>query len=194
MLGLMREVRQLPEQMTEARRKAGALRSRNFARMSAAELLGVLEAVQEESTEFGPHFQAANMNAGVWPAMLQQFLDRLAPGRGQAIATALLAGSGKVTSAEHGYRLLDLARIAKGEREMVAYLSLDPIDPQGWRQLPAASAFLREFERFLEEFGHRAVYEGELSNPRWREDPTYLLEQIRYLVRSGGRRRPGRRP
>lgn len=53
------------------------------------------------------------------------------------------------------------------------------------RSLPAGSPFRRELERFLEEFGHRAVYEGEIANPRWNEDPTYLLEQVRDLLESG---------
>jgi pyruvate,water dikinase len=32
----------------------------------------------------------------------------------------------------------------------------------------------RTLESFLEEYGHRAVEEMELSRPRWREDPSYL--------------------
>lgn len=60
----------------------------------------------------------------------------------------LQAGAGGVTSAEQGYRLYDIAR---GESTM---------------------------EAFLHEFGHRAVYEADLLNPRWAEDPSWLLEQV----------------
>ena len=60
----------------------------------------------------------------------------------------LQAGARGVTSAEQGYRLYDIAR---GESPMQA---------------------------FLHEFGHRAVYEADLLNPRWAEDPSWLLEQV----------------
>jgi hypothetical protein len=33
-------------------------------------------------------------------------------------------------------------------------------------------------EQFLERFGHRADDEMELSRPRWREDPTYVLQIV----------------
>ena len=40
------------------------------------------------------------------------------------------------------------------------------------------SAFRQAFARFIERYGHRGVYESYLSSPRWREDATYLLQQI----------------
>ncbi|HJZ99470.1 MAG TPA: PEP-utilizing enzyme, partial [Candidatus Solibacter sp.] len=36
--------------------------------------------------------------------------------------------------------------------------------------------------RFLEQFGHRAVYEADYLNPRWSEDPTYILDQVRFFL------------
>jgi pyruvate,water dikinase len=33
-------------------------------------------------------------------------------------------------------------------------------------------------EEFLHDFGHRAVYEADLLNPRWAEDPSWILEQV----------------
>jgi pyruvate,water dikinase len=41
------------------------------------------------------------------------------------------------------------------------------------------------FARFLDEFGHRGVYEAELANPRWIEDPSFLLDQVRTYVQEG---------
>jgi pyruvate,water dikinase len=37
----------------------------------------------------------------------------------------------------------------------------------------------QRFERFLAEFGNRAVREAEISTPRWHEMPSFLLEVIR---------------
>lgn len=39
-----------------------------------------------------------------------------------------------------------------------------------------------QLKRFLEEFGHRAVYEADIMNPRWSEDPGYILEQVRQYI------------
>lgn len=51
--------------------------------------------------------------------------------------------------------------------------------------MPSDSAFRKAMHEFLEAFGHRSVYESELANPRWSEDPSYLLEEIRLLVDRG---------
>lgn len=31
------------------------------------------------------------------------------------------------------------------------------------------------FREFIQEFGHRAVYELDIINPRWKEDPSYIM-------------------
>lgn len=78
--------------------------------------------------------------------------------------------------------MLKLAEIARQDKEAQDYFSSEPFEPLVYEErLSERSSFKREFHTFLEEFGHRAVYEGEISNPRWRENPTYLLEQIRQL-------------
>src|ERR1019366_10369382 len=61
------------------------------------------------------------------------------------------AGVGGVASAEPGYRLYEMA--------------------QGRSTL----------EEFLRDFGHRGVYEGNVENPRWAEDPTWILEQVQRI-------------
>ena len=63
----------------------------------------------------------------------------------------LQAGAGGVASAESGYRIYD---IAKNKASL---------------------------EEFLRDFGHRAVYEADLLNPRWVEDPSWIVEQVESL-------------
>ena len=60
----------------------------------------------------------------------------------------LQAGGGGVASAEQGYRIYEIARGAS------------------------------TMEEFLRDFGHRAIYEADLANPRWAEDPSWILEQV----------------
>jgi pyruvate,water dikinase len=45
-------------------------------------------------------------------------------------------------------------------------------------------AFLAELNRFLAEHGHHAPREAEISTPRWREDPTFVLSVLRSHVSS----------
>lgn len=185
LLNVRREAKHLQRHMDELKPKVRALLGRISPDASEQELLEVLDRASDLTREFAPHFQAANMNAGLWPAMMQDLLKRVSPDRAAALTLGLLAGSGKVSSAEHGYRLYDLARAAANDPEAMACLAHQPLDPQGWRRLPVSSPFRRGLEAFLDEFGHRSVYEGELSNPRWREDPSYLLVQVRDLALAG---------
>jgi phosphohistidine swiveling domain-containing protein len=101
--------------------------------------------------DFGPRFQLGNMAAGMWAQILSRLVD-------PHLASALMAGAGDVVSAEHGYRLYEIA--AAPDR-------------------PAA------MRAFLEEFGHRSVYEAEVANPRWREDASFLEAQVAQIAASG---------
>ncbi len=47
---------------------------------------------------------------------------------------------------------------------------------------PGGPAFLEAFESILEEYGHRATGEFDISNPRWKDDPEPLLATIRARI------------
>jgi len=123
----------------------------------------------------------ANGYASTLHDILRERLRRI---RGEHLLSRLLAGNGTVTSAEQGYRIGDLARAARRE----------PGALDRWQDLPPNSRFRRELERFLRDFGHRAVYEAEVMNPRWADDPTYIIEQVRcHLGVQGNSRDAARR-
>lgn len=71
--------------------------------------------------------------------------------RDNGLIARLQAGAGGVATAETGYRLCDVA--------------------QGKASL----------DEFLEEFGHHAAHEAEFLNPRWAEDPSWILEQLEIM-------------
>jgi pyruvate,water dikinase len=154
-----------------------------FRGYSNAQLIELAERIAEQQAVFGPAFQTGNFAAGAWMALLEQLLERRLPGKGRAVAAGLMAGSGRVTSAEHAARLVELARVA--DADAAARELLGDADAPDWRALPAGSPFRKAFARFLDEFGHRGVYEAELANPRWIEDPSFLLDQVRTYVRGG---------
>jgi len=111
----------------------------------------------------------SNASSGIYYDALQQNLSSIFGEGAQEMSNRLLAGSGGVTSAEHAYRIYELAQLA--DRESLA-------EPQNWRSLAPDSRFRAEMERFLQDFGHRAVYEAEISNPRWVEDPAFVFGEI----------------
>jgi rifampicin phosphotransferase len=149
--------------------------------LSNREIIAWRERSARVATRFSRLFQMNNAG-GFWDKTLSDTIEKARRGAGLRISSGLQAGANGVVTAEHGYRLVELARLAEQEPAVLDYLAAEPIDPCGWRQLSTASLFRRAFERFLEEFGHRGVYEVEIANPRWIEDPTYLLHQIRAFV------------
>ena len=75
----------------------------------------------------------------------------------------LQTGAGGVASAEPGYRLYD---VAQGGDTM---------------------------EEFLHDFGHRAVHEADFLNPRWAEDPSWIIEQVQSIRENPATRDPRNR-
>ncbi len=187
---LLRIAREFPADIARAMATSREMRTLDLTGRSGPELLALLHQIGRVQEHLGPRFQLANTGPTAWLTYLEAVLNRVAPERAKALAAALMAGSGEVTSAEHGYRLFDLVAAAGQDPAARTYLQREPLDPHGWRQLPADSPFRAAFAQFLEEFGHRGVYEVEMANPRWNEDPTYLLEQVRLLLNSAQTRPP----
>jgi phosphohistidine swiveling domain-containing protein len=183
---LIRESRHYGRAITQVRAAARTYSTRSFSDLSNTQLIGIAEEIAELQLAFGPTFQLGNMAAGFSSQVLTQVLARVLPGKGEALSAALMAGSGDVVSAEHGYRLFDLAAVATRDPAARVWLETQSSQqPMRWRDLPPSSAFRQAFAAFLDEFGHRGVYEAELANPRWNEDPSFLLAQIRMLLADG---------
>lgn len=109
----------------------------------------------------------------------ERALERSFPGRGKAVANALMAGVGRITSAEQGYRLVELAEKARIDAAARQFLEGESFNPLIWEKaIPETSPFKESFRDFLEQYGHRGIYETDIINPRWREDPSYLLNII----------------
>lgn len=99
------------------------------------------------------------------------------------INALMVGGTADITSADHGYRLIEMAEIAGEDIDAVKYFNDANFDPMKWQvKLPESSPFKKAFHKFIQEYGHRAVYEMDIINPRWREDPSYLLGIIRSTI------------
>ncbi len=95
----------------------------------------------------------------------------------------LLAGLGEVATARP---LQELARLAARFREDQAVReaverTTDPEDLWAWirREHRALAAALEEF---LEAYGHFSAVDEDLSVPRWREDPSFVIATFRQLL------------
>jgi rifampicin phosphotransferase len=116
--------------------------------------------------------------------ILLDLLEKYFPGEGQSLTASLLTGGEPSVTAAQAYELMRLAGIASSDPTALAWLSsVDRVGTQ-WRHLPATSPFRQAFAGFLQVYGHRGVYESYLRNPRWREVPDYVLDNIVNLIGS----------
>ncbi len=158
----------------------GDLLKKDFKSFTNEEFLRTIFANAKIATEFGPPFLLLCSSAVSSYMMLVNTLEKHFLGKGNAMANAIMAGSGDITSAQHGYHLLEMAEIARNDPDARRFFAAEPFNPLLWdKDLPDNSLFRRSFLDFLAEYGHRGIYEAEVMNPRWREDPTYLLNIIR---------------
>jgi len=114
--------------------------------------------------------------------MLIEQLEKAFPGEGSALATAMLAGGEPSVTAQQGYDLMALARLAQQHPIVSPVLASDTQDGDWLAQLPVDDPFRTALGVFLARYGHRGVYETYLRTPRWHEDPSYLLQTLRHLA------------
>jgi len=156
----------------------------NFSTMTELELISQFSEALAKTLDYFSVFLMLGPMASNPLIQLTSILEKNFPGRGHALANGLLAGGEEITSAEQGYRLMELATIARGEATR-KYFESEPFRPLAWRdEIAEGSQFRKEFEDFLKDYGHRGIYEAELQNPRWQDDPSYLLEIVRAEVLS----------
>lgn len=146
------------------------------------EFLKRLWAVEKQRREFLPETMIHNVG-GLWSSRLTELLERRFPGRGQALTSALLTGSEGVTSADVGYALVEIARLAQGEPAALAFFLGEAA--ADWKLALRGTKTREALDSFFTRFGHRGVYEMEIRNPRYNEDPSFVFETIRSYLREG---------
>jgi pyruvate,water dikinase len=139
--------------------------------------------VSEWSRDAAVNMQPVFILCGVslYEAPLQKLCDRLGCSYERLVYPQLAAGERSV-SAQQAYDLAALAKTAKDNPAVAQYLSAGAVDVTRMHTELAGTAFLDEFERFIEKYGHRGRYETDWSLPRYAEDPTPLLHAIRALL------------
>ncbi|MFZ5642688.1 MAG: PEP/pyruvate-binding domain-containing protein [Bacillota bacterium] len=183
MLAISKTKRKAKESFEKFNVYTGDLLKKDFKSYSYEEFIHTIIANAKVSKEFAPLFFFLSSSAAPSYMILVNTLEKHFPGKGNAMANAIMAGRGDITSAQQGYRLVKMAEIARSDANGRRFFSAEPFNPSLWvKDLPDNSPFKQSFRNFLAEYGHRGVYEAEIINPRWREDPSYLLNIIRSTI------------
>jgi len=111
--------------------------------------------------------------------VLRVTLRRRLQERWRALLNAATRGIGTVISANQIFWLVELAELAREDRSVLDFLLEEPWEPETFRVRLAGTVFLDELDRFLAEYGHRAIGESDIRSPRFAEEPEYVLGIIR---------------
>jgi pyruvate,water dikinase len=97
----------------------------------------------------------------------------------RSLFNAALQGQGTVISAMQIVRLADMAEAARSEPTVQQWFATAHWNPAGYRERLAGTDFLRRFDSFLHEYGHRGVGESDVMSPRIAEEPESILAVVR---------------
>jgi pyruvate,water dikinase len=179
MWGEMRRVqRHGPRVFEEMKALAARYRRDHILHLSVEELVPELD-------KLGPWLEGRDVTFGIAGGVgqcLQIFSHCLPRWLGpdwRSLLNAALQGQGTVISAQQILRLAELTGIARQETVANAFLTSEPWNPSTFRVILADSTFLHAFDRYLEDYGHRAVGESDVMAPRLADNPESILAILR---------------
>ena len=111
--------------------------------------------------------------------VLRLLLERRFGLEGHVLLNTSLQGRSQVISAQQIFRLMELAETAGREPAARTFFLTAPWEPLQFRGRLAGTKFLRDFDAYLADYGHRAVGESDMMSQRFAEMPDYLLGIIR---------------
>lgn len=96
-----------------------------------------------------------------------------------------LQGQGTIISASQIVRLAELVAAAQQEETVRRWFLSEEWTARGYRDTIQGTGFLRLFDQYLAEYGHRAVGESDIMSPRIADQPDAVLALLRAQVRPG---------
>jgi len=167
-----------PRLFAEMKALAATYRREHILHRSVEELVPELD-------KLGPWLEGREVTFGIAGGVGQclqifsQYLPRWLGPDWRSLLNAALQGQGTVISAQQILRLAELTDIAKGEAVANAFLTSEPWNPSMFQVTLADSRFLYTFDRYLEDYGHRAVGESDVMAPRLADNPESILAILR---------------
>lgn len=161
-----------------------SLTKKGLRQLDDADFINLYDEISAVVSKFAREFWFLSGAATAPVGSLMRLLSKYFGDKAPAVLNALMVGGkARITSADQGYRLVELAEIARRDNDAFQFLTGTTFKPFAWEEkLPDNSRFKQTFRDFMIEFGHRAVYELDIINPRWKEDPSYLLDIIRSTI------------
>lgn len=173
-----------PRLFREMKELASTYRREHILHLSVEDLVRELD-------RFGPWLEGRDVTFGIVGGVGQclgvfsRFLPRWLGPDWRGLLNAALQGQGTVISAQQIVRLAELTDIARDEPAAGTFLSSEPWEPARFRETLADTKFLRTFDRYLEDYGHRAVGESDLMSPRLADTPESILAIVRVQLIAG---------
>lgn len=159
------------------------MRGKDLTLVEDKDLLNYFMDLAQTTYTYSPMVPLFNLFAGGTMMTLTGVLENYFPTESKALISYLMAGAGNITSATHGYRLIELAELAGKDPDALMFFTSASYNPLNWEYaLPDNTPFKQVFKGYIKDFGHRAVYEADTINPRWRENPSYLLNTVKTLL------------
>jgi rifampicin phosphotransferase len=148
------------------------------------------EELMSELDKLGPWLESREVTFGIAGGVGQclQTFSKVLPGwlgpDWRVLLNAALQGQGTVISAQQILRLAELTDIAKEEPLTRTVLTSASWNPTIFRTTLAGTNFLRTFDAYLEDYGHRGVGESDVMSPRLADNPESVLSILRAQVLS----------
>lgn len=146
-------------------------------RWSQAEVLQIMEEIERVAAATLLPYVAVrrHLEQSLW-----RLLDVLSAADGPRLVAQALAGGEAPLEAQMAQGIVQLAGVARGEPSAARWLR-----DGAWADWEAAlpdGPFQEGLRRWLADFGHRAVGEGDLAAPRWYEDPAPVFGALAALL------------
>lgn len=176
-----RALRYAPLWFEDLKRTASLEAHHATAALSARDVLGRMESL-------GRFLQRGECTFAIVAAvaLAQQVLGALLPQwlgpDWRSLLSDALQGRGRIISARQIHWLARIAELARRDAHALAFFQDTRWEPRSWRDRLAGTFCRAELDRFLEEYGHRAIGESDVMSPRFSEDPSYVLGIIRGYI------------
>jgi len=182
---MQRVERSGPQLFEEMKALAATYRYDRILHLSMEELVPQLD-------RLGPWLEGREVTFGIAGGVGQclqifsQLLPRWVGQDWRGLLNAALQGQGTVISAQQIVRLAELVDIAREEPLIGSLLTSESWEPSKFRSALADTKFLRVFDSYLEDYGHRGVGESDVMSPRLADNPEAILAILRVQLISGG--------
>lgn len=178
---------------------------RNFAAMKEMAEMYQIDRIRRFSTKelterldcLGRWLDAHEVTFGIAGGVAQslQAMSTFLPGwlgaDWRELLNASLQGQRTVISAQQIVRLAELVEVARCEDVVQRWFVSEGWQAHGFREALEGSGFLRRFEQYLADYGHRAVGESDIMSPRIADQPDAVLVVLRTHLRAGDTVSPG---